>query len=449
MTSHVFNREQPYNSVLWKELAVTMLLLAGLVASIAPSHNWDLIAYVALTQSWGESDTDPLFKPERIHTATWRVLQAELPGETVRRLQGRSRLASSDSRASDRDNYRQAVASEPLVLVAQLPFYSVKPLYPAAMFVLTQAGVLPVAASVIVTRIGWVLMGCFLFAIIRLRLHFLPALACVALFMHLPMVRALASYSTPDALCSALILGGLFFSLNMQSRSSGIFCQLCVVLAVVARPDSLLFVGPVLLWFVARDVKYWPRAILVATVTLVCCVLQKQISGNYGWLVLFVHSFVDYLHFPGDMRVELSLPEIMATYLSQISVTRQFWGFTVLASAIGLIRVRWLGAHDRWFCGLAVVVVFMITHWFLFPGEKDRMMIACYLFVLAAAAHLVADWRHLGVQSAAMNARPEGRLGEVTRLNPKQGTAVNDIEVVGTGNRRSPERLSSDSVRLR
>lgn len=60
--------------------------------------------------------------------------------------------------------YLRAVASDPGALAQQIPFYSVKPLYPGLMHALGAVGVPLGLASVLISSVSFGLLGLLLFA---------------------------------------------------------------------------------------------------------------------------------------------------------------------------------------------------------------------------------------------------------------------------------------------
>lgn len=381
-----------------------VVLLFALVATVPPAHNWDLIAYVALANSWVNED----LSPAQMHGRTWSQLRTSVPAVQYRRLRGDGGVGVAGSGAAtwaftdDVISYRSAVASDPNALAAQLPFYAVKPLYPALIAGFLAVDVDPVIASVWITKVCWIIFGWVLFGLLRSVVAPVPSLIALGVLMSLPMVRALGSYSTPDALCSMLLLAAVSFALRPAERRQQLPALGCCVLAIVARPDSILLIGPVALWLIAREPMRWRKPLVAVVIGVVCCGLQSYFSENQGWAVLFHHSFISYLHFPDSAPIDLQLAEVVSIYFAQVHQTRQFWGFVGLAGVIALARMRGLGGRDNWFCGLLVIIVFMLSHWVLFPDQKDRMMVASYLFIFVAAVQLVVDW----IATNAQGTRP-------------------------------------------
>ena len=372
-------------------LAIALLLLSLLVTTVPPAHNWDMVAYVALVNGWSDSELLEELEDRQaaVHQQTWAAIRQGVSGQKYAQLRGESVDPDSTQWPLEVINYRQAVASDPAVLAAQLPFYAVKPLYPALLTGLSVLGVGAVAASVAISKVAWVIMGGILFTLLRRRVPLLPSLGVLVALMSQPFVRALAGYSTPDALCSVFVLAALHLALDAVSHRQRRLALLCCLLAVVTRPDSILLVTPIALWLTANRRDYWRECAAAVLLALLCCAAQSYLSGSYGWQVLFQHSFMGYLHFPATDAVDLSIADILAVYLAQLANTGLFWGVVGLAGLVAFVRLQWLGASDHWFCGLLVILVFLLTHWLLFPDQKDRMMVAPYLFAFVAATHLL------------------------------------------------------------
>ena len=106
-------------------LVLLAVFLAGNLALARPFHNWDTIGYIGVAYRMQGLSGDEL------HATVFREARAHLPEEDY-------------VRNTTNDAYREAVLADPASLEQQVPFYAVKPMYPALMSALMSLGVNPV-----------------------------------------------------------------------------------------------------------------------------------------------------------------------------------------------------------------------------------------------------------------------------------------------------------------
>ena len=113
----------------WLVMAVIALGIAG-YAIYRPAGNADLIEYIAVVHQWeGATGAD-------LSARTYADLDALLDDDQYADVTGTQGIT-----ALGRDAYLAKIKADPEALRQQLPFYSVKPLYPALMAALGVVGV--------------------------------------------------------------------------------------------------------------------------------------------------------------------------------------------------------------------------------------------------------------------------------------------------------------------
>lgn len=123
------------------------ILLFGLAFNLgrsSPVYGWDVLPYAAIAISmWNDKD----FK--EIHSQTYHLAQEVLPQERYAEFTG--------------GHYRSAMAEHPDYFWQQLPFYTVKPFYPAAIALTSRLGINEIDASILLVRVAYVGLGLLLF----------------------------------------------------------------------------------------------------------------------------------------------------------------------------------------------------------------------------------------------------------------------------------------------
>ena len=120
-------------------LALVSVLFTNLWR-VTPYYNWDIIGYVGVAYSFVED------KAELVHTKTYSEIKENVPSSQYSLLIGQG---------SGSKLYKSAVARNPENFVQQLPFYSVKPLYPTLMLLLKWLGIDLVSASVLISQTSY------------------------------------------------------------------------------------------------------------------------------------------------------------------------------------------------------------------------------------------------------------------------------------------------------
>lgn len=366
-------------------LALLLILLIGNLRWAPPYFNYDVIGYVGTVYAYSDKN------PEIIHRKTFDNLAKHAPPDEYQLITG-TRCPQNASTALRRD-----IAGNPVHFVQQLPFYSVKPIYPGLMYLLDKAGIDPVPASQLISRTAYVGLGLVLFLWLLSSLPPLLALVVAGSMASISHVLELAYLSTPDALSSFCLTAALALLTEGGRKRISL---LIFAFAVAIRPDNI-----VLLFWMALVVAYHFRrdyAWIAASVLLGLAIYlaETRLSGNYGWKTLFYYAFVQMLPEPAGFHSPLALADYLRIYASLLS-PRKLYHSLVLFGLLNLLAIllhagnqdpdRSFGSSGRlWFHLLLANTAYMVNHWLIFPGEKDRLFITSYLLILMALAKYVA-----------------------------------------------------------
>jgi hypothetical protein len=234
------------------------VLLTAVTAVVLPDANWDMLPYIAAA---GEA-THPT--PEALHAYAYdAVKDAVSPGDY---------LALTD----DGGGLRSHMANDPVGFHSMLPMYRVKFLYVEALSVLSK-GMPPVAAMQAIQVFATLLFGAVVLLWLRSAraLALAPVLAAVLMVAEFPYA---ARSNTPDLLASALLLAGLYAHMRKREAATA----LLVTLAVLVRPDNVIFVGVFAVLLVAF--RQWSWGALAATVASFASYFAiSHWAGHPGW----------------------------------------------------------------------------------------------------------------------------------------------------------------------
>lgn len=347
-----------------------MCLALAVTVSVAPPHyNWDVLGYAGVARTFLGAD------PAAAHRLVYDDARRILPEERYRLV-------------TEGDAYRRQTASDPEAFRQQLPLYAVKPAYPAGMALLTAAGMDPIGASVLISRIGYVAVG----AVTMLWLaHLLPIAAAAALALlvaWLPFVVDLGRLSTPDGVSAAVVLSALLALYRSRESLAGAL----FVASVFVRPDNVLWLPALALYRTLAGVGSARGSAAWLALGVAAFLAVTRLSGHYGWAVTFYVSFVDRLPYPAD-AVTASLPEILSVYLRRshpANLPAHFLLISGIGAAALRATVRRTGVRSREAALLAMGLAVPVLHWLAYPSEQ-RFFVAAYILVLLGAVATVVD----------------------------------------------------------
>jgi hypothetical protein len=366
---------------------VAMLALLAAMAGFAldrPAGNADLVDYVATAHSWEG------LSGQALSDATYADLRAFLsPGQF-------DNVTGAGDKSLQRNVYLATMAADPVSLTQQIPFYSVKPLYPGLMVALHAVGVPLPLSSLLISIVSFIVFGILVFLWMRRHHQSLIAFVLAGLIVASPPFAALASLSTPDALGLLLMTGAAFAFAELRRVPLAVGL---LALTVLARPNAVIFavalIAAAAIASRSSGVRVRPAAAVgaVAGVGLVVFAVSR-VMGAYPYPVLFADALLGYLPYPANGVPAMAISEVARLYvLLAAQLTATFIPVAALLAVVAL-RLRVHGfAEIRDDAPALLVAASMLAAaagWLVFPNEPDRMLVGSYLAivaVLAASAH--------------------------------------------------------------
>lgn len=362
-------------------LFVVVLLIDLWLAK--PFYNWDLLGYVGVAIAYSEKN------PEVIHAQTFSTIKAHVP-------------QSSYVRLTTANAYQTNMAEHPEYFVQQLPFYRVKPLYPDLMILMNVFGLNLVSASLLISKLAYLGIGLLLYIWVAAVVRPPVAFAVASLMVSVSYVFDLARYSTPDGLSTLIILAAFFLLIERRDIRSALAL---LTAGIAIRPDDILLLLIAALYIAVFHRKRLLWAIGSSLVGIAVYLGETMWAGSYGWKTLFYHSFVQLLPAPSGFASPLSLGEYLWIYALQANPRNL--GSIVLFILLNLLAIamyyRQVRTEVSWFHLLMVNSLFMLTHWLLFPGEKDRQFVASYLLILMALTNATNLYQGVGQLRSSIN----------------------------------------------
>lgn len=336
---------------------IALCLIAGLLTgalSLRPYYNWDIFPYIALTLGNGDQ-----------HQRAFQEAATQMPPHDFQALTARQPLLFSDASAF------QSI----------LPYYKTKPGYRFITRTLFLAGVNATIATYLPSLISYfvlvIIVGIWL-------MYWLPhryALVVTLGVAMLPFLSMTARYSSPDMLCAAYTLTGLYLlSVHRSAWGLAMFA-----LAIASRPDAMLLVVP-LMYCAYHDGIISKRLTWISSVAAVTTMAWalgnlelipeymftlKPWSAGFTVAGFFSSYFFNLLHgFPSvinsSIPVHLLIFAIAWIYQVQQHNPNRFW-----------LNCQWAAVFS------------ILMRYILHPIMEDRFVISAYLIILLGLLHSI------------------------------------------------------------
>jgi hypothetical protein len=342
-----------------------------------PFYNWDVIGYIGAAKSFEQHD------PKAIHSFTFEQL----------------RISVSEAKYNEltaKDYYRKTISLDPTAFAEQLPFYQIRPVYTACIYLLYKAGINIVYATHLISGVAVFIGTMFLYYMCKdfLAKPFVYILPPIAIIFGL---SDLVKLSTPDGIAFlASIISAYFF---MKKRFTILLLFLPILIAI--RTDLILFTLPlqIYLGFSAKCKKG-----LVLLSALASFFVFKGILAywsNPGWAVTFYSTFV------GKITHPISAPSVLTAYeylhglfhgirwmlmnkeflLYSLVVGYSLYLFSIKAKATSVVSVISLQNVALIFISL----FYVCSHFILLPTLEFRYYTAQYILGTFALFSMITE----------------------------------------------------------
>ncbi|RWM94535.1 MAG: hypothetical protein EOR84_16060 [Mesorhizobium sp.] len=287
------------------------ILLIAVTAWFLPDANWDMLPYLAIAEEGSYRDVQAL------HDYAYGTV--------------RDGVSAGDYKAliDDGGGFRSHMAGNAADFHSLLGMYRIKFLY--TEIVSTMSPVMsPVEAMRAVSVLSVLLFGAI--ALLWLRSEGALALAPVAgAVLIMAEFGDAARAATPDLLCSALFLGGLF----AYVRGRQVAAAVLLFLAFLARPDNIIFLAVFVVLLVAFRQKAW-GALAGFAASLVAYFAISHWAQHPGWWPHLWFSSIDQHYNMNGFDPPFSADAYLRTFAVSLvrAVSLNSWvGISVLALA--------------------------------------------------------------------------------------------------------------------
>jgi hypothetical protein len=254
---------------------------------------------------------------------------------------------------------QSSILDSPQHLQELEPLYAIRPLYLAAISVLS--GAVPIQNAITLISASS-LFGIGLVVLFWTKRPLLAGLLMAAL-----PIPLLGRIGGPDALAAVLVISALW----LLDRSTIVALGL-LFLSLGVRTDDILILFAVLAWLAwdKRLQRLVAGALAVAGLGMVLGI--NHWAGNYGWIVLFRFSFIGG-RYPAQIPHLLTVGEYIHGLLR---------GAYAIADQVALWVLLGILAWKRRQDPLLIVAGCAVAaHFLLYPSGEDRYLIWAYIVV--------------------------------------------------------------------
>ena len=352
-----------------------ILLTAG-TAWFMPDVNWDMLPYLAIAEESAYPD------PQALHDYVYSTVKAGVSAGEYKEL------------TDDGGGFRSHMTQDAADFHSLLGMYRVKFLYAEILSSLSHV-VSPVEAMRSVQVFSVLLFG----AVVLLWLRSEGALALAPVLGAVLIVADFgdaARASTPDVLCSALFLGGLFAYVRKREAATAIL----LFLAFMARPDNIVFLAILAVLLIAFRQKAWGALAGFAASFAAYFAISHWAQHPGWWPHLWFSSIGQHYNMDG-FEPPFSVAAYLKAFAASVvrAINANTWvGVSVLALAgwYGLGRAGFR-LDRRGGILLAALVLGVLAKFTVFPIHDTRIYFPNLLppFLLLVAP-LMAFWASVG-----------------------------------------------------
>lgn len=363
------------------------ILLTAVTAWFMPDANWDMLPYLAIAEEGSYPD------PQALHDYAYSTVKAGVSAGDYKTL------------TDDGGGFRNHMAENAADFHSLLGMYRIKFLYAEILSSLSHV-VAPVEAMRLVQVFSVLLFGAV--TLIWLRAQGALALApVVGAILIMADFGDAARASTPDLLCSALFLGGLFAYVRKREAATAIL----LFLAFMARPDNIVFLAIFAVLLMAFRQKAWGALAGFAASFIAYFAISHWAQHPGWWPHLWFSSIEQHYNMDG-FEPPFSVAAYLKAFAASVvrAITVDSWvGVSVLALAgwYGLDRTGFR-LDRRAGILLAALVLGVLAKFTVFPIHDTRIYFPNLLPpFLMLAAPLMALWasasqgRHREAQQVA------------------------------------------------
>ena len=324
-----------------------------------PLYNWDIVPYMAIVKNVDENNF------EKVSISVYNELENKLTNDDYDKLTKSSK-------------YRKDMFNNHYALEEQISFYRLKVIYNITSYICNRIGFDLSNATVVPNYISYFLIGILFFYFLSTFVNSTISLIVTIGIMATEQVIQLARLSTPDALSTLVILFTVYCIYN---KKSVLLIYTLLLLSVMIRPDNILFVPLMSIYFYFTRSGKFRQIIIFSSLIIIIYVSSELVFPHPGWETLFYHAFVERVTYPVSNPQSISL-EMYVNVISQMNFKLYSFGVILIAliiqSAKQIVLKSWSNGDLLFYLLFAWVILKRI----IFPINDERFYISIVLIFI-------------------------------------------------------------------
>jgi hypothetical protein len=344
-------------------LLIIFIFLLFYLGQVNPKLGWDGLAYATIAIGYDDNNKD------EVHEKVYADYRLYLDEDALIDV-------------TKKNQYKVDTANNTEIFFNQIPWYTVKPLYPLLIKAAMQTGMDPVRSELVVSGLAFVFCGLFVFMWLTHLANPYVSMILTSLILTTPEIFNISRFTTPDMLSTSIVLLSFYMYLVKGKTNLSFFI---LVISLFSRPDNIIFylllVGGS---FLIKKISFRNATLAVAS-GLAVYIVQSKLSGHYGWQTLFFHSFVERLDDPASFVPYFGLIDYLKVYQDQVVslVLSSNIPMYVIMAIVGFIVSTGASEKVRDMRVMNILMlIYMFGHIVAFPGEKERLFATVYLLLI-------------------------------------------------------------------
>ncbi|MGB2691577.1 MAG: hypothetical protein WBC96_03690 [Thermodesulfobacteriota bacterium] len=363
-----------------------------------------MLGYVGSVKSFEITDK------EALHSYVYSEAKNSIPTEKLNALLGGGGVPSKEEigkpisqipKASS-DYYQKVMSTDPEAFYQQLPFYQIRVIYIALVYLVSELGVNIFLATNLISTISlilglWILLFAFKPYINNYLLYSIPFF-----FLAFGLIEV-AKLGTPDGLAFLMvtIIAYLFTRIHWS-------ILIIIPISILVRTDLIIY-AVLILGYLLIYYKAW-RYLTIASILSSALIyyLVNQYFGNYGWMTVFYFSFIEPITHPADFTIQISLIEFLKSY--KVGIVSMLFNppflvyiaITILSLFL-LAKSQGRNLYEKRTFNLMRYIslssfLYIAIHFLLYPSIWNRFFIGQYMLGLAILLYLMSN-EYLAIKS--------------------------------------------------
>lgn len=357
-----------------KQYLLFFLLLLGVAVYCykRPAHNWDMLAYMALTAHIDHANF------EEVHTMVYDAARRYADSASYKLLV----LPSNAQRHQMHTDYR--------AFQQAMPFYIVKPLYIGCSYLFYKLGFNLVTAVLLPSVLAFLGIGMLLFHWLSKYAGNSKAMVLAFLFMCTPPFISSAKLATPDCLSALLLFCGMYVLLQKSKHWTAF---IFFALSITARLDNIIAATMLLqVPVIAKKLKLQVYILMMLMLAAIYLAVS-YLASRYGWGLSYVGDFTGrWYHsraeYAGSLKGYIVLLKSAILTGLQFSYVMMFFLLAFVGFAVSKVASV-MKNTDHIYTVAAILII--IVRLLLFPSVEDRFNLAYYLIIYILLIKQLSD----------------------------------------------------------